>query len=489
VSLVGIDLGTSAIKVVAYDVAGEELASARRAIPAHRPAPGAWEVDVDESRAAFEAALTEVARDPRVQADPPVAISFSSSGREVFPAAEDGTPLGPCLMTADTRGDAVAARTATRHAPIEWVRMAGHIPRRMDPVNRALWWRETHPDVAERTARFLNWHEAYALLLAGRAVVDWTDAGTWAVFDLATGDWSSERVAEVGIDPRWLPEVQRNGTVVGPILPARADAFGLPADALIITGAYDTFAAAVGSGAIDPGVVSLACGTWHSFNLAIGPGWPVELGLEGAVLPHPGPTGLGVLFTDPNGMSVVDWAREALGLSIADLEAGLADAGPEPGRIVSDAAFTPLPHVEAGDRFGATMAGLTLAATRVDIVRALLEGIACAFADAIDAVRRHGVEVRLIRATGGGANLGWWLQLQADLTGVPIEVVAQDEPGALGAAILAGIGAGVFPSVSEAADRLVRVSRRYDPDPARAERFAEARTRFREMSAHRSVAA
>jgi gluconokinase len=489
VSLIGIDLGTSAIKVVAYTLEGAPLASARRAIPAHRPAPGAWEVDVSESRAAFEDALAGVARDPLVRADPPVAISFSSSGREVFPAAADGTPLGPCLMTADTRGDDVAARTAARHAPTEWVRMAGHVPRRMDPVNRALWWRETHPDVVERTRWFLNWHEYYALVLAGRAVVDWTDAGTWAVFDLATGDWSDERIAEAGVDPRWLPAVQRNGTVIGPILPERASELDLPADALVVTGAYDTFAAAIGSGAIDPGVVSLSCGTWHSFNLAVRPGWPVELALEGAVLPHPGPTGLGVLVTDPNGMSVVDWARDILGLSIADLEAGLAAAGPGPGEVVSNAAFTPLPRVDAGAGSGGTIAGLTLAATRIDIVRALLEGIAVAFTDAIDAVRGHGVEVSLIRATGGGANLGWWLQLQADLTGTPIEVVDQDEPGALGAAILGGIGAGSYPSVSEAAERLVRVSRRFDPDPARGERFADARARIRSLPGLGSVAA
>src|SRR5437870_4936340 len=79
----------------------------------------------------------------------------------------------------------------------------------------------------------------------------------------------------------------------------------------IVTGAWDAFAAAVGAGAVDPGVVALACGTWHSFTLAVEPGWPAELVHEGMnICPHPGPTGFGILGTNPNGMSVIDWARE-----------------------------------------------------------------------------------------------------------------------------------------------------------------------------------
>ena len=220
-------------------------------------------------------------------------------------------------------------------------------------------------------------------------------------------------------------------------------------------------------------MVSLACGTWHSYNLATQADWPAELVLDGvSVLPHPGPTGLGVLVTDSNGMSVIDWSRDLMGLTIDDLERGLAQADAGPGLVASDAAFTPLPHVEATPGFGATLTGLTLATTRVDVVRALLEGIAVRFAASLAMLGGHGIERSLVRATGGGARLAWWLQLQADLAGVPIEVVDEDEPGAFGAAILAGVGSGVYASVSDAASRLVHVARRFEPDAARAARYA-----------------
>ena len=478
-SLIGVDLGTSAIKVTAYRVDGSQLAQARQVVPGSHPQPGHWEVDVTASRDAFRACLATVAADAAVRADPPTALSFSSSGREVFPVGADGSPLGPCLMTADTRGDDVALVTASRRSPEEWFRLAGHVPRRMDPVNRALWWQQTSPEVTAGTRWFMNWHEFYALYLTGRPVVDWSDAGAWATYDVATGGWSSERVAETRIDPRWLPDVQANATAIGPILPAVATELGLPPNLLVVTGAYDTFAASVGSAAVDQGYVSLSCGTWHSFNVAVRPGWPADLVHDGlSVYPHPGPTGFGVVSTDPNGMSVVDWARELLGLSIADLDKGLANAGPGPGHVFADASFTPLPHESATPGFGGAFRGVTLATTSVDLVRSLLEGIAMRFSLSLARLATRGIEVSVIRATGGGSRSGWWLQLMADLTGLPVEVVAQDEPGTFGAAILAGVGSGQYPSVSAAVAALVSVGHRFDPDHRRGARYDDVRARL-----------
>jgi xylulokinase len=184
------------------------------------------------------------------------------------------------------------------------------------------------------------------------------------------------------------------------------------------------------------------------------------------ICPHPGPTGFGVLSTNPNGTIVIDWARELLGMSISDLEAGLENAPPGPAHVSTDSALTPMPHRAGADR-GATLRGVTLATTRIDIVRALLEGIAREFAATIQRLRACGVEISLVRATGGGSKLAWWLQLHADVCNLPFEVVAQDEPGTFGAAILAGVGAGVYPSVSAAVEQLVEVATRFEPSTAR----------------------
>ncbi len=243
----------------------------------------------------------------------------------------------------------------------------------------------------------------------------------------------------------------------------------------MVTGAWDAFAAAVGCGGVDPGVVSLTCGTWHSFSAPIDRGWPEALVHEGMnICPHPGPTGFGLLHTNPNGTTVIDWVRELLQMTISELEEGLAKAPAEPSHVYADAALTPLPHASGSDR-GAIFSGFTLATTRIDFVRALLESIACEFAATIGRLRDRGVDTTLVRATGGGSKLTWWMQLHADVCGVPFEVVAQDEPGAFGAALLAGVGAGVYPSVSTAVERLVQVSRRFEPDCDRGKKYVEAR--------------
>jgi xylulokinase len=474
-----VDVGSSAIKAVAYAIDGTPLASARRTVPVYRPHPGHSEVDVNESREAFCSALVELAASPQVQKDRPVAMSFSSSGREVFPVGADGTPLGRCLMTADTRGDEVAAETVARRSPEEWFRLTGHVPRRMDPINRALWWRKSRPDVTATTRWFMNWHEFYALLLSDRPVVDWSDAGAWATYDVASGGWSADRIAETEIDARWLPDVQPNATPIGPILPAMAEELGLPSGVLVVTGAWDAFAAAVGAGGVDPGVVALACGTWHSFTVPVRTGWQPELVREGMnICPHPGPTGFGILSTNPNGMSVIDWARELMNVSIPDLEAALAAADRGPAGVFTDAALTPPPHLSGGAVRGAAFEGVTLATGRIDLIRALLESIACEFSLTVERLRMRDIESTLVRATGGGSKLDWWLQLHADVCGIPFEVVAQDEPGAFGAAILAGVGAGVYPSVSSAVSKLVAVSRRFEPDPGRGALYEPLRARL-----------
>ena len=209
------------------------------------------------------------------------------------------------------------------------------------------------------------------------------------------------------------------------------------------------------------------------------PGWPPELAHEGMnVFPHPGPAGFALLVTDPNGMSVVDWARSLLNVSIADLERGLAGEGSGPSSVLADPLFTPPPHVDAGSGFGGSLAGLTLATTALDVIKALLESIACRFAASLDVLRQHGIVPALVRATGGGAHSAWWMQLHADLTGLPVEVVDQDEPGAFGAALLAGVGVGAYPSLSDAVERLVRVRYRYEPDPSRGARYADVRPRL-----------
>ncbi len=470
-SLIGIDIGTSAIKVAVFSTDGRCLASARQVVPAQRTCAGQWEVDPSDSVRACKAAIAAVGSDPQVRRDPPEAVSFSSSGREVFPATADGTPLGICLMAADHRGADVAARTARLHSDDEWFSRTGHVPRRMDPVNRIRWWQENHPEVAARARWFLNWHEYYALLMTGRAVTDLSSAATWGVFDLGSLAWSDELIAEVGLDPSWLPEVQRSGSLIGPITSEAAADFWLPAGTLVVTGAWDLVAAAVGQGALRQGVLGLTAGTWHSFCLPAGPPWPAELVRDGAsVFPYPGLPGFAVGMFNPNGMSVVEWALRLLGVPKERLGALLADRTGGPSTVRSSAALSDLPDRRTD---GGSLSRLRLSTTAADILQALLEAISCEFAGDVARLASRGYSVELIRASGGGSRLPWLMQLHADLTGIPVEVVAEPEPGAHGAAVLAGMGTGAYAAADAAACHLAVTGAAFEPSQRRRQQYAQ----------------
>jgi xylulokinase len=474
VSLVGIDIGSSAVKAGAYDQTGAPIALVREPVSDHYPSPGAWEADPDEVWAATVATLQRLAVHDAVRHDPPVALAVSASGREVFPATADGRPLGPCLRTGDARTAEPDAATIVEDTPERWIRACGHVPDRMDPTNRLLWWRQQRPAVWVEARRFLNWHEWVTLRLIGEAVTDRALAAGFMLYDLDAHDWSAARLAALDLDRALLPEVQPWATSLGPVGRTAAAELGLPGGCQVVVGSFDTSCAAVGSGAIAPGVPLLACGTWESLVAPAGRLRPAVIAEAGmAVGPHPSLPGTGVFARSPNGTAAVDWARRLTGVPLRALERRLADAQPGPSPVVA------IPHLAgasapwAAPQARGALVGLTLASTPLDVVKAVLEGIACDLEITRRALERAGATVHAWRTSGGGARSRWWMQLKADLTGVPVEVTADAEAGALGAAMLAGMGAGVFASMEEAARARLRTTRRHEPDPARAARYAE----------------
>ncbi|HEX9518043.1 MAG TPA: FGGY family carbohydrate kinase, partial [Streptosporangiaceae bacterium] len=135
-SLVGIDVGSSAVKAAAYRAGGGLLAQAAEDVPSRHPAPGAAEVGGDDVWAGVVRAVRRLTASERVRRDPPVALAVSASGREGFPALADGSPLGPCLRTADARRPATELAAALERPAAQWIRDCGHVPDHMDPTNR-----------------------------------------------------------------------------------------------------------------------------------------------------------------------------------------------------------------------------------------------------------------------------------------------------------------------------------------------------------------
>jgi xylulokinase len=467
-SLLGVDIGSSAVKAVAYRASGSVLASASEPSPTLHPAPGLWEIDADQVWRATVQAVRRLAASPRLRRDPPEALAVSASGRESFPARQDGSALGPCLRTADARHPDAEAATILSQPREQWVRACGHVPDHMDPTNRLLWWRETAPRTLDEARWFLGWAELASLRLAGRPVIDPALASGFLIFDLASGGWSAELVAALGLDDRLLPEVVPWATPLGPIRPEAARELGLPPGCVFVVGSWDASCAAVGAGVVEAGDALVSVGTWES---CVAPVARADTALAArtrlAVTPQPSTPGTGLWARSPNGTSVVNWARTVTRTGLRGLEAGLRDAGtdPSPVVVVPHLSGAPAPWPEARAAAGA-ISGLTLATSPLELVKATMEGVACELSFAIDALRAAGGPITRCRAAGGGTRSAWWMQLKADLLGVPVEVPGQAEPGTFGAALLAGVGLGTYASLAEAGER-VAVSRRFDPDAER----------------------
>ena len=474
-SLIGIDVGSSRIKAAAYRPDGRVLASAHADVYGRRPESGWWETDPEQVWTATLQCLGRISAAKTVKRDPPTVLAISASGREAFPVDRLGRALGPCLMAADMRGADIERQTAARASTLDWYEACGHIPERMDPVNRLLWWRSQHPQVMARTKRFLGWHEFLTLRLGGRAVTDHSLASKWLTYDLTARTWSRRLLDEFSVDPSLLPEIQTWGEIAAPLKRSVASELGLSHKVEIAVGGFDCTCAAIGLGVSSEGTTALILGSWADLIVPTRRPPSVEiLGLGMSVGVHPGAAGLAVQALTPNGTTVLDWARSMFNIPLQKLEATLQQA-------VHTGDVLAVPHLsratvpwKGGKDSRGALIGMTLATSRADIVRALLEGVSYDLTLTIRSLHQYHISTGLIRAAGGGTRSQWWIQLIADLNGAGVEVLDQPEPGCVGAALLAGSANGTYSSLEEGAKSCTSVARTYEPDPKRIAQYEQS---------------
>lgn len=481
-SLVGIDVGSSSVKVAAYTVEGNLIASAGADITPIYPAPGQWETDPLDIWQATSQAMRQLGAHEAVRRDPPTAIAVSASGRENFPADRDGNPLGNGIMGADTRGAEFETPPPGAPVPEPWCLSCGHLRERMDPVFRLAWWRKYHPEIMEQAHYFFGWIDYLTFQMTGRAVMDQSTVSRYLVYELETLDWSPERVAEHEIDPQLLPEVLPWGAVVGELKPAVAEAWGFPGGVQVAQGCHDLNCAAYGAGVSDIGTVCLVSGSYENILVPTDKLPTASMLLRGlSVMPQPCEAGLSVIAVHPTGNALLNWARRLVNISIDDAERALEG-------IVQPSPVTAIPYVSGsmtywqdGRKAKGGLVGLTLATSPSDVVQAFMESVGYDTVNTLSMMRDEGIEVNRIKITGGGARSPWWTQFKADVTNMPIEVVEHPEPGTRGAALLAGYATGLYDDMVEVAQARPDNPTIYTPDPQRAALHQERLEEYRHL--------
>jgi len=463
--LLGIDVGTGGTRAVLLDDGGRVLgaATAEHAEMAS-PKLGWAEQDPRDWWRATCVAVAECltaagATGAEVSA---VGLSGQMHGLVLLDAA--GDVLRPALIWCDQRTEEECRAITERVGARRLIELTAN-PALTGFTLPKIWWVRAHePEIWSRVRSIMLPKDYVRFRLTGARATDVADASGTLLFDVVNRRWSAEMLKASGLKAEILPEVFESPETSGRVSKEGAAASGLREGTPVVAGAGDQAAGAVGMGIVEPGNVSATIGTSgvvfaatsspvvepkgriHTFCHAIPGRWHVMGVTQGA------------------GLSL-RWFRDQFGGSASYdglmKEAAEAPAGADGLLWAPYLMGERTPHLDPNAR--GALVGLTAQHTRAHVIRAILEGVAFSLRDTFTIFRELGVPVKSIRLGGGGARSSLWQQIQADIYGMPVDLVAAEEGAAYGAALLAGVGGGVWRSVEAACETAVHVAKRVEP--------------------------
>ncbi len=488
-SLLGIDIGHAGCKAGVINADGQFLTLAYREHQILQPQPGWAELDSQDVWNGIKDVIKEVAQ--ATAHDPITAVSMTSMGEAMTPVTAGRTILDNCILGIDARGEEYVAAMETNPGRERLHAVNGNVLGTAYSLPKLAWVRDHKRQVFQRAYRFLLWSGLVGFLLGGEPVTDYSLASRTLLFDLHAEDWSPELLEATGIPLKKLPRIVPAGTVVGEVEDSLADELGLPPNVKIITGGHDQCCTALGAGVVKPGRAVYGMGTFFCVTPVYDtmPSSQVMLA-SGMNIEHHVVPGQYVSFLFNIGGSILRWARDTM--AAAEHTAARAQGHDIYDRLLADLPDSPtrlmvLPHFAAlgpptfDPNSAGVIAGLKVQTTRSEVIKAMLEGVTFYFAEGLDLISRAGLQANEFRATGGGAKSDVWLQLTADILGQPIARLQVSECGVLGAAILAGVGSGVFSSAAETAEAVVRITHTFEPSPETYALYRERLERYQRL--------
>jgi xylulokinase len=467
----GIDIGTSGTRAVLIDESGRVLGSATvEHRPISSPHPGWAEQDPDDWWSAARRAIPECLAKANASASEVLSVGLTGQMHGLVLLDAEGKVLRPSLIWCDQRTEAECREITEAVGAKRLIELTAN-PALTGFTLPKIWWVRKHePQIWARVKRIMLPKDYVRFRLTGAHAIDVADASGTLMFDVVHRRWSTEMLKVSGLAEEMLPRVFESPEVTGKVSDEGGRAAGLQSGTPVVAGAGDQAAGAVGMGIVRPGAVSATIGTSgvvfaatstptfdpkgriHTFCHAVPNRWHV----------------MGV--TQAAGFSL-RWFRDQFGAG--------GDGAREPyEQLMDEAAKAPsgsdgllwapylmgerTPHLDPHAR--GALVGITSTHTRAHVVRAILEGVAFSLRDTLTIFAELKLPVASIRLGGGGARGGLWRQIQADVYGMPVDLVEAEEGPAYGAALLAGVGARAWDSVDSACEASVRVANRVQPN-------------------------
>lgn len=482
--MIGCDVGSQSLKGVLLDPDGRTVAQASAAYDVQYPRPGWAQQDPALWRTAMADVVRRLLAQAAIQPADVATLGLASQVDGLVAVDRDVDALHPAIIWLDRRATAQTRRLAEGLDPAEIRRRTGLNLDASHVAPKILWLRDTHPEVFQRAVGLLLPGSALVAWLTGERVLDHANASSTLLYDVAAQDWSARMLESTGLtaDLQRLGGIRPATDVVGPLRAGAAEAIGLTTATTVVVGTGDEHGASLGAGGIVPGIVIDITGTAEPVCVAAGT--PV-IDATGLVETHGHADPRVWLVENPGFVSggSVTWFLATMGGDSAAAMDGEA-AATRPG---SDG-VTFLPTLSGAtaprwnDAARGVYAGLSLNHGRAHLYRALLEGCTFAVRDIVDRLDVMGLAGDEIRVVGGGARSPFWLQMKADVTGRTVRVLATGEATAMGAAMLAAVGAGLVRDLDEAVSACVRLdSRAYAPDGSTRAAYDDAYGRYRRL--------
>ncbi|OUL20694.1 xylulokinase [Nostoc sp. 106C] len=441
--LLGIDLGTGSAKALLLATDGTAIAEASSSYPVHAPHPGWAESEPGDWWSAVGLAVKKAVGN---HADQVQAIALSGQMHGVVLTSESGEPLRPAILWADSRS---STTQNIYHSLDDTIleRLGNPITAGM-AGSTLLWLREHEPTVYAQARWALQPKDWLRLRLTGEVATEPSDASGTLLYDIVSDNWAWDAISGLNLRCDWLPKIIPSSAIAGYLTASASEHLGLRVGLRAIAGAADTAAAALGNGLLEPGLVQLTIGTGaqiitprsqpildphartHLYRAAVPNGWYTLAAMQNAGL-------------------ALEWVRGILGLSWEQVytKAFTIPPGCEGLTFLPYLTGERTPHLDPYVR-GAWV-GLGLHHTQAHLMRAALEGVAFALRQGFEALEATGFKATELRLAGGGTLEMPWKQLLADVLRIPLYVTTVAAASAHGAALLAGIGIGVYADAND----------------------------------------
>lgn len=472
--LLGIDIGTSGTKTCLFREDGDLVSSALAEYPMYQPKPGWAEQHPEDWWQAVRESVGRILSETGISGKEIRGIGLSGQMHGLVLLDREGKVLRPAIIWCDQRTEAQAKGMEERIGRERIIEYTANPPLPNFTAVKLMWVKEREPEVFGRIHRVLLPKDYIRYKLTGEFATEVSDASGTLLLDVANRKWSGEMIRHLGIQRDWLPRLYESHEVTGTVHAPGAEATGLAAGTPVVGGGGDQAAGAVGNGIVRPGVVSAVIGT-SGVVFAFSEQVKVDAGGRLHTFCHAVPGKWHVMGVTQAAGGSLQWFRNQFGdaeRNVADLlnkdpyelfseQAALVEPGSEGLLFLPYLMGERTPHLDPAAK--GVFFGITSRHRKNHFIRAVMEGVAYSLADSLSILRELGLKVSEVRVSGGGARSPLWRQIIADVFGCDVYSVRANEGPAFGAALLAGVGTGLFASVEEACEQTIRVEEKSHP--------------------------